>query len=126
MEVPRPIDTITVLPDGSAFGVFSMPLPEDHWLYQTDAEGFTGPPPMTLRMGEGPARTEMAAKVRTAARWAIKASTRNGKEVDFDPDAMAQNVVIGLLGYWTPDGLSGDDPWANPDPVPPIYQGAGS
>lgn len=113
-------DTVTVLPDGSAFGVMSLPLPADHWLYETDAEGFTGPPPMPLRMGEGPARAAMAAKVAAAARYAIKASTMNGKDDDFDPDAMVQNMVVGLLGYWTADGLGGE-PWEDPRPVPPLY-----
>ena len=45
-----------------------------------------------------------------------------GKEDDFDPDALVQNMITGLLGYHTPSGLSemGDD-WANPSPIPATY-----
>lgn len=113
-------DNATILPDGSAFAVMSFPLPADHWLYQKDAEGFTPPPPMPLRMGVGNARDDMAEKVRAAARYAVKASTMNGQDDDFDPDAMVQNFVVGLLGYWTEDGTSGDS-WGDPDPLPPLY-----
>ena len=37
----------------------------------------------------------------------------NGKEMDFDPGALLQNLVVGMLGYWTENGLSSDE-WANP------------
>ncbi len=91
---------ITVLPDGSAFGVLSLPLPKDHWIY-----GSSEPPPMPMRMGRGPKREAAAKDIRTAARYAVRASTMRGTEMDFDPDAMVQNFVVGLLGYWTADGL---------------------
>jgi hypothetical protein len=45
----------------------------------------------------------------------------HGQEMDFDPDALCQNLVVGLLGYHTPDGLTSDT-WANPDPVPPLHE----
>jgi hypothetical protein len=110
-----------ILPDGHAFMTASFPLQPDHWLYQTDKDGFTGPPPMPFRMGtKNPRYQEFNEKVRAAAKYAIKASTRNGKDEDFDPDAMVQNMLVGLLGYHSEDGLS-QDSWANPDPVPPLY-----
>lgn len=114
------------LPDGSGFATMSIPLPKDHWLY---AEGFNVPP-MGLRCGTAMAfgdrlgRQDLRQRIQEAAKYAIRASTMNGKEPDFDPDAMVQNFVTGLLGYCTPDGLSSDD-WANPehlrkgDPTPP-------
>jgi hypothetical protein len=34
-----------------------------------------------------------------AAKYAIKAATDNGKDVDFDPDALIQNLLVGLFGY---------------------------
>jgi len=89
------------LPDGSAAFVASWALPKDHWIY---AEG-SNESPMPMRMCLGSERHELAAQIRVAARYAIRASTMNGKEVDFDPDAMVQNMVVGLLGYWTVDGL---------------------
>jgi hypothetical protein len=58
-------------------------------------------------------REEFAAKIREAGRYAVRSATMNGKDMDFDPDALVQNLVVGMLGYWTNDGLSSDD-WANP------------
>lgn len=105
------------LPDGSGFAVMSMPLPKTHWLYADD--GTYEAPPMPMRMGtDDPGRAIRADLIRAAARYAIRASTMKGKEIDFDPDAMVQNFVVGLLGYWTPDGFS-SDAWANPVEVPP-------
>jgi hypothetical protein len=97
------------LPDGSGFATASFPLPTDHWL---TAEG-DNVPPMPMRIGTGPERDILASQVREAARYAIRASTMNGKEEDFDPDAMVQNFVVAMLGYWTPSGLS-SVPEANP------------
>ena len=50
-------------------------------------------------------REDLVAALRAAGRYACRASTMNGKEMDFDPDAMLQNLVVGLLGEWTDDGL---------------------
>ena len=93
-------DGVAVLPDGSAFMVASYPLPKDHWLY-ADHENV---PPAPMRRGLGPDRGHLAEHVTAAARYAIRASTMNGKELDFDPDAMVQNMIVGLLGYWTETG----------------------
>ena len=60
--------------------------------------------------------------IREAARYAVKGATMNGEAMDFDPDAMVQNFIVGMLGYHTPDALS-DDEWANPQIVPPPYPG---
>lgn len=107
------------LPDGSGFAGMSIPLSKDHWLYK-DGENV---PPMGLRCGtaeqvhilhgrgEGVrifSREGLRARVVAAARYAIRGATMNGKEMDFDPDALVQNMVVGLLGYCTEDGLSGE------------------
>lgn len=105
------------LPDGSGFAIISMPLPKDHWL---TTEGFNVPP-MPFRFGCSEQdkdfsfrnREQFAEGIRAAARHAIRASTTNGKEMDFDPDALVMNMVTGMLGYHTDDGLSSDK-WANP------------
>lgn len=90
------------LPDGSGFMTGSFPLPKDHWLYAThDNE-----PPAPMRIGNSEKRTTLAEQITSAARYAVRASTMNGKIDDFDPDAMVQNMIIGLLGYWTVDGRS--------------------
>lgn len=91
------------LPDGSGAFVGSWPLPKDHWLH---AEG-RNEPPMPMRVGLGMKRGNLADQIRDAARYAIRASTMNGREMDFDPDAMVQNMIVGLLGYWTEDGRRG-------------------
>ena len=115
----------TVLPDGSGFFTASMPLPADHWLTAAPSGDYE-PPPMKLRMAAGPARDAMAELLREAARQAIRASTLNGAEPDFDPDALVQNLVVSLLGYWSEDGTAGSDVWANPDPIPPLFEGIGA
>ena len=106
------IDEVVRLPDGSGFATMSMPLPKDHWLTRPGYDE----PPMPFRLGvEEDAsnilpkirtRQEFADKIREAGKYAIRASTMNGKEIDFDPDAMLQNFVTGMLGYYTSDGLS--------------------
>lgn len=103
------------LPDGSGFAVMSMPLPKDHWIYQGDEFGYSGEPPAPFRMGIGPLRDAISEAIREAGRYAVKASTMCGKEMDFDPDAMLQNMIVGLLGYWTEDGHSHLDEMEEPD-----------
>lgn len=106
------------LPDGSGFMTASFPLPKDHWLY---ADHYNVPP-MPFRMKAGERRRALRQRVREVARYAIRASTMNGKDQDFDPDAMVMNFITGLFGYHTEDGLSDED-WANPSPIPPLFPG---
>ena len=90
----------------------SLPLPKDHWLTKPGCNE----PPAPFRLGTAEdgsnilprikTREEFAQKIREATRYAVRASTMNGKVDDFDPDAVVQNMVVGMLGYWTPDGLS--------------------
>jgi hypothetical protein len=93
----------TRLPDGSGFAVMSYPLPAKHWLFAAHENRTPAP----MRIGIGPERDKLAKQIRAAARYAIRVSTGDGQEMDFDPDALVQNMVIGLLGYWTEDGRSG-------------------
>lgn len=89
---------MTILPDGSA----SYPLPKDHWLYAEH----DNVPPMPMKIGLCDERVDLVRQIAQAARYAIRASTLNGKEQYFDPDAMVQNMIVGLLGYYT---LTGDN-----------------
>ena len=89
----------TVLPDGSAFGVMSLPLPEDHWLHREreyatpdSVDTVDLPPPFV------PRTVENLELITLAARWAIRAATNLGKDNDFDPDAMVQCFVYATLG----------------------------
>lgn len=97
------IEEMGALPDGSGFAMASFPLPKAHWIY-----GRTGKPPAPWITGtnETAKREAMAELIREVGRYAVRASTMNGKDMDFDPDAMLQNLVVGFLGYWTPDGTS--------------------
>lgn len=114
------IEEAARLPDGSGMAIVSFPLPADHWLLK---DGFNNPP-MPFRMGsDDPRRECFERQIGAAAEYAIRASTMNGKDSDFDPDAMRRNFITAMLGYWTADGLS-NDAWANPDPVPPIFPSA--
>ncbi len=88
-----------VLPNGSACCVASSPLPKDHWIYAEP-----GDPPMGLRMGASEERTAMVEKVREAAQYAVRGATMSGTATGFDPDALVQNMIVGLLGYYTVDG----------------------
>ena len=97
------IEEMQKLPDGSGFAVMSMPLPKDHWLTK---EGWNEPPAPFLMGTDNIQRKEWVDKIRIAAKYAIRATTSNGKIEDFDPDAMVQNFVCGMVGYFTSDGLS--------------------
>lgn len=102
--------SVAILPDGTAVFCASYPLPKDHWLYADHPNV----PPMPLRVGLGEERSAKAEEIRAAARYAIRAATMNGKEQDFDPDAMVQNFIVGMLGYWTETGLSSDSAFNPP------------
>ena len=95
------MDTPTILPDGSAFGVISFPLPKNHWLYAPrEYASDEAIDPIDL---PAPILThEQRDGVVAALRYAVRASTNCGKEDDFDPDAMVQNAVYALCGPYTP------------------------
>lgn len=105
------VSPITVLPDGSACFTMSLPLPKDHWSYDTEPIET----PALLRVGNRKTidvkatRDELVKMVREATRYAWRATSGNGKIDDIDPDALVKNMVIGLLGYWTSDGHEDSD-----------------
>lgn len=90
-------DGVTVLPDGSAFAVWSYPLPKDHWLYapwgewDSEREESAECPQPILTNAHRDA-------VIAAARYAIRGATSCGQEADFDPDAMALNFAYAMCG----------------------------
>ncbi len=92
-------EPVMVLPDGSAFGVMSFPLPDDHWLYAPNEyrdgehEPIDLPKPVLTR----PFRDAVVA----AVRYAVRGATMRGQEKDFDPDALVQNAVYALCGPYT-------------------------
>lgn len=104
------ITEIGQLSPNDGFAIMELPLPTNHWLTQETEH--CEAPPMPFRIGVGPARAKLEEAVMKAARYAVRASTMNGK-YDFDPDALVRNFITGLFGYYTETGLSSDE-WANP------------
>ena len=106
-------EPVKILPDGSAFGVMSFPLPDDHWLYAPNEykdgeyEPIDLPKPILTH--------ELRDAVVAAVRYAVRGATMRGQETDFDPDALVQNAVYALCGpYATPPqrtwvGLTDDE-----------------
>ena len=91
-----PPPEVTVLPDGSAFGMMSFPLPYDHWMYR-DREYLPGADePVDLPK---PILTHaLREHVEAAVRYAVRGATNCGKELDFDPDALVLTAVYALCG----------------------------
>jgi hypothetical protein len=87
----------------------SVPLPEDHWLYVTDADGFTPRAHYPMRAGSGSKARDYLSRIiaEHGGQYGVKAATSNGRENDFDPDALVRNIEIGLFGVFTSDGLNG-------------------
>jgi len=54
-------------------------------------------------------RQQMAANLREAGKYAVRAATMCGTDMDFDPDALVQNLVVGMLGYFTSTGFSEEE-----------------
>jgi hypothetical protein len=92
-------EPVTILPDGSAFGVMSFPLPDDHWLYAPNEYRDGEYEPIDLPK---PILTHaLREAVVAAVRYAVRGATMRGQETDFDPDALVQNVVYALCGSYT-------------------------
>lgn len=89
-------DEVTVLPDGSAFAVYSYPLPKGHWLYapREYEQGAEEPKELAAPILTHAAREQVI----SAIRYAVRGATDCGKETDFDPDALVQNAVYALCG----------------------------
>lgn len=87
-----------VLPDGSAFFTASLPLPESHWIYAPRAEGWDNKRDCMPDQPDPILTHEQRGAVITAVRYAIRAATMCGQDMDFDSDALVQNAVVALCG----------------------------
>ena len=99
----------TILPDGSGFGILSLPLPKDHWIYK-EREYEDG----AIEPNDFPApilTNSFRRQVIAAIRYAVRGATNCGKEDDFDPDALVQNAVYALCG-----------PYGKAAPTPPVSE----
>lgn len=116
-ETAQGQEPVTILPDGSAFGVMSFPLPSDHWLYAPNEYRDGEYEPIDLPK---PILTHaLRDAVVAAVRYAVRGATMRGQEMDFDPDALVQNAVYALCGpYTTPPAaalkpLTNEQIWNN-------------
>lgn len=92
------IGSVGALPDGSGFATMSMPLPKDHWLYAPHCEAWDSARDCNADTPLPILSPDQRAAVLAAMRWAIRGATMNGKEMDFDPDALALNAAYALCG----------------------------
>ena len=99
----------TLLPDGSAFGTMSFPLPKNHWIYKEREyePGELEPTDLPAPILTHAPRQQVVA----AIRYAVRGATNCGKEKDFDPDALVQNAVYALCG-----------PYGKAAPTPPVSE----
>ena len=97
-----------ILPDGSAFATASWPLPKDHWLYAPSPEGWDSERDCMPDLPRPILTGEHRAAVQAAIRYAVRAATLNGKEPDFDPDALVQNASVALCGFYGTATATGD------------------
>ena len=89
------------LPDDSGVALASIPLPKDHWIYDTNNER---PEPMALlSTAELSAEhgRDVREQLRAALRYAVRGATLCGRDMDFDPDALVINAVHALMGDQT-------------------------
>jgi hypothetical protein len=130
MEAQPEQEPVTILPDGSAFGVMSFPLPDDHWLYAPNEyrDGEYEPIDLPKPILTHALREAVVASVR----YAVRGATMRGQETDFDPDALVRNAVYALCGpYTTPPAAQ--RPWQGltastilnlmPSSIPAEYDG---
>ena len=89
------INEMVKMPDGSGCFVMDLPLPDDHWIYE-DKENI--PPESLACMKNQFSRGDLENAIRDAAKYAVRCATWNGRCMDFDPDAIVQAMVRGLLG----------------------------
>lgn len=100
-------DDFTVLPDGSAFCVGSLPLPKDHWLYAPQCTEWDEERNTSADTPRPILSIDIRDAVVAAARYAVRGATMCGKDMDFDPDALVKNVVYALCGPFSAPVASG-------------------
>lgn len=89
---PQDSTTVHRLPDDSAFFTAQQPLPKDHWLYQDEVA-------CSLFIEVTPEEhADWHKQLLPIFRNAIRGATNFGREMDFDPDALVQNLMVGTLG----------------------------
>lgn len=91
---------VNKLPDGSGFFVASLPLPSEHWLYAPKVDGWDSERDCTPDLPLPILTHEQREAVVAAIRYAVRGATMRGTMPDFDPDALVQNAVVALCGFY--------------------------
>jgi hypothetical protein len=92
---------ITKLPDGSACFVGNMPLPKTHWIYKPSEEleqACVPVIPTTDTVVQEAFREQLRKEVSKAVKRSLNICTHQGTDMDFDPDAVVQTLLVELLG----------------------------
>jgi hypothetical protein len=101
MDIGRLVDEHGAVIHACAVG--SMPLPEDHWVYEEADE------PPFVRVSPD-MRHMLEPFVIECLKYTIRACTDSGKNSDFDPDAMLQTMRVAMFGKSGPEVTSAFDP----------------
>ena len=96
------IDGVTALPDGSGFATMSIPLPKDHWLFAPNCQEWDSTRDTSADTPIPCVGNDKRDAITAALRWAVRGATMNGKEMDFDPDALVLNAAYALCGPCVP------------------------
>ena len=88
------------LPDGSGFFTASLPLPTTHWLYAPAPDGWNEERDCAIDLPKPILTHAQREAVIAAVRYAVRGATMRGTELDFDPDALVQNAVVALCGFY--------------------------
>ncbi len=89
---------VPLLSDGSSFFTASMPLPKDHWLHAPRNPGWDSERQCNPDLPYPILERDKAHQVAQAVKYALRAATNCGQDMDLDPDALVQNAVMALCG----------------------------
>ena len=92
------MNDVTILNDESAFFTASFPLPKDHWIYAPRCTEWDSKRDVIADCPSPIVPVELREQVHAALRYAIRAATICGTDMDFDPDALVQNASYALCG----------------------------
>ena len=92
------LDLLVGFSDEPTFLTAEMALPPDHWLHAPQCPDWDAERDTAADLPLPVLANDQRLAVKAALRWAIRAATMNGKEMDFDPDALVQNAIYALCG----------------------------
>jgi hypothetical protein len=109
LEIPTAIGPLPEFLDPSVLGGLD---PHEDWLTWP---GVSVPPAPLLMGAEDVRRDRLSVALVAAAVYALRTVTRNGENMDFDPDDLIAYLQVGMFGYFTDTGLVQEDADNSPD-----------